>query len=133
MKKLLLVLALLGAIVCCNENVLAYSGSQDFSKNPNQQVQQKKKFNPVSYCYGQMYKAYLNNGKKADFKVQMVQAQKYAGIFIYFKKQGFANDVKIGKTLEDATVIYVKGFNETAFKAYNPRYANAIEKKIAKK
>lgn len=130
MKKLLLVLALLGAIVCCNENVLA--STTNYQK-PAYQQQQKKKFNPVSYCYGQMYKAYLNNGKKADFKVQMVQAQKYAGIFIYFKKQGFADDVKIGKTLEDATVIYVKGFNETAFKAYNPRYANAIEKKIAKK
>jgi len=129
MKKLLLVVALLGAFLCVNESCLA--SQTNYKKSSYSQ--QQKKFNPVSYCYGAMYKAYLNNGKKANFKVQMVQAQKYAGIFIYFKKQGFAEDVKIGKTLDDATVIYVKGFNETAFKAYNTRYCNAIEKKIAKK
>lgn len=129
MKKLLLVIAVLAAFVCCNENVLA---AQNHYQKSNYS-QQQKKFNPVSYCYGLTYKAYLNSGKKSDFKVQLVQAQKYAGIFYYFKKQGFVNDVKVGKTLEDATIIYLSGFNADKFKEFNPRYANAIERKIAKK
>ena len=91
-----------------------------------QQTTDKKKTSLVTYAYGQVYRAYLESGKKRKFKITNIHVREWRKILGWMKKHEYIIDFKLGETIETACELEVEGFNEKNLIYKN--YLKAIER-----
>lgn len=117
---------MLGIIGTTIATMIGYRFIETQIKNRKDRTMAEKKFNKVSYVYGNVYRAYLDSGKSDHFLLKNVRVREWGGILYWMKKNNYIQDFVYGDTLETAGECAISGFNEED-KIYT-KYLNAIEK-----